>query len=120
MSSHFDKAAYVPSPWGISFHARREDEVLGAGAAGPGKALSLDTLIPTAIGFRYFKDIKTGDKVFNVHGKQVRVLAETEVFTGRDCYRLNIADETIVCDGEHLWNAADGESLRPPTFTIRH
>jgi hypothetical protein len=108
----FEKAAYVPSKWGNLFHTRKENEVLGAGAAGPGKALALDTLVPTPIGFRYFKDIHPGDIVFNVHGKQVRVIAETEIFTGRDCYRLHIADENIVCDGEHLWNAADGRIFK--------
>lgn len=112
MSTPFQKAAYEPSPWGISFHSRKEDEVLGAGAAGPGKALALDTLVPTPQGFRYFKDIHPGSIVFNVKGKQVRVIAETEIFTGRDCYRLNIADENITCDGEHLWNSADGRILK--------
>jgi len=112
MASPFEKAAYTPSPWGALFHSRKEDEVLGAGAAGPGKALALDTLVPTPIGFRYFKDIHPGDIVFNVKGKQVSVIAETEIFTGRDCYRLNIADENITCDGEHLWNAADGRIFK--------
>lgn len=108
----FEKSAYAPSKWGVMFHSRKEDEVLGAGAAGPGKAVALDTLVPTPIGFRYFKDIKPGDLVFNVHGKQVKVVAETEIFTNRDCYRLNIADETIVCDAEHLWVCADGRILK--------
>ena len=112
MTNAFDKAAYVPSAWGNSFHMRKENEVFGAGAAGPGKALALDTLIPTPIGFRYFKDIKPGDIVFNVHGKQVKVLAETEIFRDRDCYRLNIADDEIVCDAEHLWCTADGRIVK--------
>lgn len=34
----FDKAAYVPSAWGNAFHMRKENEVMGAGAAGPGVA----------------------------------------------------------------------------------
>lgn len=33
--------AYEPSPWQISFHQARVDELLGAGAAGPGKSLCL-------------------------------------------------------------------------------
>lgn len=110
--SPFEKAAYVPSRWGTTFHTIKVDECLGAGAAGPGKAIALDTLIPTPIGFRYFKDIHPGDIVYNVKGQQVRVLAETEIFTGRECYKLNIADETIICDGEHLWCAVDGRILK--------
>lgn len=34
---------YTPSPWGREFHARDEDEVMGAGAAGVGKSLVLAT-----------------------------------------------------------------------------
>lgn len=34
----FEKAAYVPSRWGNEFHMRKENELLGAGAAGPGVA----------------------------------------------------------------------------------
>lgn len=33
--------SYVPSAWGARFHARTEDEVFGAGAAGPGKTTVL-------------------------------------------------------------------------------
>lgn len=76
-----------------------------------GKALCLKTLVPTPEGFKFFRDIHPGETVFNVHGKPVKVLAETEVFTGRDCYSLRVADEDIICDGEHLWNTSDGRTL---------
>lgn len=112
MNSPFEKAAYKPSAWGLMMHSRKEDEVLGAGAAGPGKALCLNTLVPTPQGFRYFKDIHVGSIVFNVKGQQVKVLAETEIWNDRECYSIRIADEIIVCDGEHLWNAADGRILK--------
>jgi len=36
-----EKALYQASPWQAEFHMREEDEVLGAGAAGPGKSLAL-------------------------------------------------------------------------------
>jgi hypothetical protein len=32
---------YTPSPWQQNFHSRREDEVFGAGSAGPGKTETL-------------------------------------------------------------------------------
>lgn len=111
MSDAFSKAAYKPSPWGIQFHNLRTSEAFGAGAAGPGKSLCLNTLIPTPIGFRYFKDIHVGDTVFNVHGKQVKVIAETEVWHGLDCYKLGIADETVISCGNHDWVCQDGRIL---------
>src|SRR5687767_14729395 len=108
----FEKAAYVPSKWGWEFHKRKENEVMGAGAAGPGKALCLKTLVPTPEGFKFFRDIHPGETVFNVHGKPVKVIAETEVWNDRACYSLRVADEDIVCDGEHLWATSDGRIVK--------
>lgn len=104
----FAKASYQPSKWGLEFHSRREQEVFGAGSAGPGKSIALTTLIPTPIGFRYFKDIHTGDIVYNVKGEEVKVLAESQIWTDLDCYELRIADETVVACGNHQWNLHDG------------
>lgn len=108
----FAKAAYRPSKWGNVYHQKRENEVFGAGAAGPGKALALDTLIPTPEGFKYLRDIHPGETVFNTRGEQVKVIAESEVFTDRPCYQLKIADETVIADSEHLWNTVDGRILK--------
>jgi hypothetical protein len=94
---------YVPSLWGKRFHARRENEVFGAGAAGPGKALSLNTLIPTPHGFKEFRDVHPGDILFNVHGEQCEVLAETQIFKNRPCYKFIVCQETIISDAEHIW-----------------
>lgn len=101
-------SVYQPSEWGVRFHSRTENEVFGAGAAGPGKALALNTLVPTPDGLRYFKDIHAGSAVFNREGKQVKVLAETDVWTDRPCYQLVIANERIVADAEHLWMVEGG------------
>jgi len=94
---------YQPSAWQAKFHSRTETEVFGAGAAGPGKALALTTLIPTPDGLRYFKDIHVGSIVFSRQGKQVKVQAETQVWTDRPCFQLDVAHEKIVADEEHLW-----------------
>jgi hypothetical protein len=87
----------------MKFHARREEEVFGAGAAGPGKALALDTIIPTPTGLVPLKDIHPGDTVFNTLGKQVRVLGETEVQRDRPCYLLDIFGQKVIADAEHEW-----------------
>lgn len=104
------RGVYVPSAWGARFHERRENEVFGAGAAGPGKALCLKTLVPTPHGLRFFGDIHPGDTVFNIHGQQVKVLAETEVFHDRPCYRFRIRQEYITSDANHIW-CIDGGTL---------
>ncbi len=112
-------SAYQPSAWGAKFHARREDEVFGAGAAGPGKALALDTLVPTPGGLKRLDYILPGDTVFNILGKPVKVLAETEVQLDRPCYSLEVHGQTIVADAEHEWvTTADYRFARKTTREI--
>jgi hypothetical protein len=96
-------ASYTPSAWGKKFHERREEEVFGAGAAGPGKALALDTIIPTMKGLRLLQDVHPGEEVFDILGKPRQVIAETSLQLDRPCYSMRIHDQVIVCDAEHEW-----------------
>jgi len=41
MNAQVEPSLYTPSPWQSRFHALQVDEALGAGAAGPGKTLTL-------------------------------------------------------------------------------
>lgn len=103
-------ANYTPSDWGRRYHSRREEEVFGAGAAGPGKALAIDTLIPTPRGLLPLSDIRPGDEVFGILGDRVKVIAETPVQLDRPCYELTIFGQKIVADAEHQWvTTADRE-----------
>lgn len=96
-------ACYTPSKWGAKFHARREEEVFGAGAAGPGKALALDTIIPTPKGLVPLDSIRRDDIVFGIDGRQVKVLADTPVMLDRPCYELRVHEQLVVADAEHEW-----------------
>lgn len=46
-----DRTVYEPSPWSTKFHEATADEVLGGGAAGPGKSLTLlfDPIVTQAV-----------------------------------------------------------------------
>lgn len=99
---------YRPSKWGEKYHACRADEIFGAGAAGPGKALCLNTLVPTPTGMKPLGLVHPGDLVFSQTGKAVKVLAESEVFTDRRCFELKIRNETIVSDANHEWVMSKG------------
>jgi hypothetical protein len=96
-------ASYTPSKWGAKFHSLRIEEVFGAGAAGPGKALALDTLVPTPRGIRELRQVHINDYVIGILGKPVKVIAETNIQIDRPCYELKIHGQTIVADAEHEW-----------------
>src|SRR5437879_5065609 len=55
---------------------------------GVGKALALDTLIPTPTGWSTMGDIRAGDWVFDEQGRRCRVIGKSEVFTDHACYRV--------------------------------
>jgi len=110
-----EQPVYVPSEWGARYHRTRADECFGAGAAGPGKALALDTIVQTRCGPRYLKDVHPGDRVMNMAGCRTRVLAESEIFVGRPCYRITVhypQKEQFVCDENHLWILSTGRVMR--------
>ena len=93
--------------------------VLVAGATGSGKALALDTPIPTPRGWTTMGDVQVGDEVFDEHGRPCMVTAATPVMYGRPCYEVEFSDGTvIVADAEHLWRtttvAGRQQQGRPP------
>ncbi len=69
-----------------------------------GKALHIDTPIPTPDGWKTMKDIKPGDYVFGMDGHPALVIGETEIMYDRPCYEIQFDnEETIICDEEHTW-----------------
>lgn len=73
-------------------------------AKGNGKALALDTPIPTPQGWSMMGDLKAGDTVFDEMGKPTEILEAHRVRHQRACYRVTFDDgESIVADEEHLW-----------------
>ena len=95
--------------------------VLIAGATGAGKALALDTPIPTPDGWTTMGEIQVGGEVFDEHGHACKVTAATPVMYGRPCYEVEFSDGTvIVADAEHLWqtSTAAGRARRAPLSVL--
>ena len=93
--------------------------VLVAGATGSGKALALDTPIPTPRGWTTMGEVQVGGEVFDEHGRPCTVTAATPVMYGRPCYEVQFSDGTVlVADAEHLWRtstvAGRQQRGRPP------
>ena len=68
-----------------------------------GKALSLDTEIPTPGGWKLMRDIHPGDYVFGQDGRPSKVLVESEVFD-KPMYLVTFEDgATIKASADHVW-----------------
>ncbi len=69
-----------------------------------GKALAVDTPIPTPQGWRTMGELQVGDEVFGADGRAYHVVAATEVMLGSTCYEVLFSDgQSIVADAGHLW-----------------
>jgi replicative DNA helicase len=74
-----------------------------------GKALALDTPLPTPAGWTTMGEVRVGDRLIGADGKPTRVLAATGVMTGRPCFEVEFSDGTIiVADAEHQWRTTAG------------
>ncbi|MFF4622522.1 replicative DNA helicase [Nonomuraea jabiensis] len=69
-----------------------------------GKALALDTPLPTPTGWTTMGEVQVGDELMGADGRPTRVVAATEVMQDRPCYEVEFSDGTvIVADEEHQW-----------------
>ena len=77
-----------------------------------GKALSLDTEIPTPRGWVKMQDVHAGDYVFSVGGNPAKVLLESEIFN-KPMYLVEFEDGTsIKASADHVWTVQTKDSRR--------
>lgn len=80
---------------------------------GSGKALALDTAIPTPRGFIPMGDIVVGDVVFDEFGETCNVIAVSEVYKDHDCYKLTFDDgSSVIADAGHQWITRDANQRK--------
>ncbi|MGW0043301.1 replicative DNA helicase [Rhodococcus sp. NPDC003348] len=78
--------------------------IIVAARPGVGKALALDTPLPTPTGWTTMGEVAVGDRLVDAHGRPTTVVAATEVMTGRPCYEVEFSDGTVlVADEQHQW-----------------
>lgn len=86
-----------------------------------GKALALDTKIPTPNGFTTMGELKVGDYVLSESGNPTKVTYVSDIFVNHKCYEIEFEDgEKIIADEDHLWyvqtkNYRDVKSRIPKT-----
>ena len=78
-----------------------------------GKALALDTPIPTPTGWMAMGELGVGDLVLGDDGRPTPVTGVTQTWLNRPCYRVSFVDGTsIVADAEHEWLTDDRASRK--------
>ncbi|TDE32446.1 replicative DNA helicase [Actinomadura sp. 6K520] len=83
-----------------------------------GKAICLNTPLPTPTGWTTMGEVSVGDYLIGADGKPTRVVAATEVMHGRPCYEIEFSDgEVIVADAEHQWRTTTRASRRQRSET---
>jgi replicative DNA helicase len=88
-----------------------------------GKALALDTPLPTPTGWTTMGEVRAGDQLLGADGRPTTVVAITEVMTGRPCYEVEFSDgSVIVADAWHEWKTTTragrraSTDRRPPSY----
>jgi replicative DNA helicase len=83
--------------------------IIVAARPGVGKALALDTPLPTPTGWTTMGDVAVGDLLVDGNGLPTTIIAATDVMPGRPCYEIEFSDGTvIVADEQHQWPTAHG------------
>jgi replicative DNA helicase len=83
--------------------------IIVAARPGVGKALALETPLPTPSGWTTMGDVAVGDELLDTDLLPTRVVAATEVMLGRPCYEIEFSDSTvIVADAAHQWPTTRG------------
>ena len=71
---------------------------------GHGKALEINTPIPTPSGWKRIVDLEPDDIVFDENGNQIKVKSKSEIFKDRDSYKVTSTDGySVIADAAHEW-----------------
>lgn len=78
--------------------------ILVTGPTGSGKALPLDTKIPTPAGFTTMGEIVPGDQIFGGNGKVYSVTSTSEIINDAEMYEIVFSDgQKVIADADHQW-----------------
>jgi predicted phage terminase large subunit-like protein len=86
------------------FLSSKADLAIYGGAAGGGKALAIDTLVPTPNGWSTMGQLQAGDVIYDETGSECQVVDAFPIMDGRPCYAVEFSDGSeVVADADHLW-----------------
>ncbi|WP_420884011.1 replicative DNA helicase [Micromonospora sp. CPCC 205547] len=94
--------------------------IIVAGRPGLGKALALETPLPTPTGWTTMGEVTVGDQLLAADGTPTTITAAFDVRYDRPCYEVEFSDgSVIVADAEHLWKTSTRASRRQPEQRFR-
>jgi len=100
-----------------------DDVKTGMAFVGPaqcGKALGLDTRIPTPSGWTTMGEISVGDWLIGGDGAPCRVTGVTPTQYGRDCYRMVFGNgQVVVAAADHNWVTREYRSTQNQKWTVQ-
>ena len=86
--------------------------IIVAARPGVGKALALDTELPTPEGWTTMGAVPVGQQLLGSDGRPTEVVNATEVLHEHPCYEVELSDGSVlVADAQHQWRLADGTVL---------
>lgn len=95
--------------------SRPHGMVLVTGPTGSGKALRLDTKLPTPSGWTTMGEVSIGDKLLDSRGLPTKVNGISMVNERPDLYRVTLSDgQEIYADGNHQWIVTSHSSRNSP------
>jgi len=78
--------------------------VVIAGRPAMGKALALETPLPTPFGWTTMGEVVVGDWLMGADGRPTQVVAATGVLLERPCYEVEFDDGSVIlADAQHQW-----------------
>ena len=90
------------------FLASPAHEALYGGAAGGGKALHIDTPLPTPTGWTTMDAVRVDDWLLDEAGQPCQVLATSAIMLDHDVFEVIFDDgSNIMADADHLWLTFD-------------
>lgn len=114
MSSNGGRKLKEHQKIGAKFLVANKKCILADGM-GTGKMQDVDTITPTPEGFKRFGDLRVGDKVFGLDGKEHNILGVFNHYK-KDLYEIEFTDGSKTNSGlEHLWIVKDSNNIRRNT-----
>lgn len=117
------KGAYYPEVLKcfVELNSGRYDTAVLTGGIGTAKALDLDTVVPTPMGWTTMGQLKTGDIIYGSDGKTCNVVFAHPILIDQDCLEVEFDDGSrVVADAGHLWETWDwGARHRPHIHKAR-